>query len=105
MEYIMMITTTDSLDLAEKITEELLKERSAACIQIIGPIRSRYIWQNKIEASDEYLIFIKTKKNLYKKVEEKIKSLHSYSVPEIIALPIMEGIESYLRWIDEVVRE
>ncbi len=105
MEYIMIITTTDNLELAEKIAEELLKERSAACIQIIGPMRSRYIWHDKIEASDEYLIFIKTKKSLYKEVEEKIKNLHSYTVPEIIALPVIEGIESYLRWIDEVVKE
>jgi periplasmic divalent cation tolerance protein len=102
-EYIQIITTTDSKDLAKKIACTLVEKKLAACAQVSGPIESTYEWQNKIENTEEFYCFIKTRKSLYKEVESCIKSLHSYSVPEIIALPIIDGNTSYLEWLDNAV--
>jgi periplasmic divalent cation tolerance protein len=69
------------------------------CVQIIGAIESTYMWKNKKEISKELLVFIKTKRNLYHKVEKEIKNLHSYENPEIIAIPIIKGNKNYLNWV------
>ena len=102
-EFLQIITTTDTKELAKQIAETLVEKKIAACVQISGPIISTYEWKGKIENAEEWYCVIKTRKNLYKKVEESIKVLHPYDVPEIIALPILEGNQAYLDWIDEVV--
>ena len=101
-KYIHMLTTTDSKEVAQKIAETLVKGKIAACVQISGPISSTYEWQGKIETADEWLCAIKTREDLYKNVEESIKRVHTYEVPEIIALPIVAGNRAYLDWIDDV---
>jgi len=73
----------------------------AACVNLISPIRSIYRWEGKIWDEKEWLLIIKTQKDRFEELEKKVKSLHSYSVPEIISLPISEGSSSYLRWIKE----
>jgi len=103
-EYIQITTTTDSRELAQKIAETLVEKKVAACAQISGPITSIYEWKGKIENEEEWYCVIKTRQNLYPQVEEKIKELHPYEVPEIIALPIVEGNKAYLAWITEVVK-
>lgn len=103
-EYVQITTTTDSRELAVQIAEKLVGEKIAACLQILGPITSIYRWKGKIENTEEWYCVIKTRKNLYQKVEEAIKALHPYEVPEIIALPISEGSKDYLDWITQVVR-
>ena len=103
MAYI-VITTTDKKEEAELIAESLLKKRLAACVQIMR-INSMYWWKGNIEKANEYLCFIKTKENLYKEVEEHIKNMHSYTVPEIIALKVEKGIPSYLEWLKSETKE
>ena len=103
-EFIQIITTTDSRELAMQIAENLVGKKLAACAQISGPITSIYQWKGKIENEEEWYCVIKTRKNLYPEVEESIKAQHPYEVPEIIALPIEEGNPDYLDWITEVVK-
>jgi len=100
-EYLQVFMTTSSKEEAEKIARKLVEERLAACIQIIGPIKSYYWWKGAIEESEEWLCIVKTKMHLYEKLESMIKSMHSYQVPEIVVLPIIKGNESYLKWMDE----
>ncbi len=101
-DYVQIITTTDSRAAAEKIAETLVKEKIAACVQVSGPISSTYEWKGKIEQAEEWVCAIKTRKDFYSRVEVRIKALHTYETPEIIALPILEGNPAYLAWIDEV---
>ncbi|MEM0008077.1 MAG: divalent-cation tolerance protein CutA [Candidatus Bathyarchaeia archaeon] len=98
--HIIVLTTTSSREEAEKIAHALLAERLIACANIIGPIHSLFWWQDKIDTAQEYLILMKTRKDLFNKLAEKVKALHSYQVPEIIALPIVEGFKPYMEWLN-----
>lgn len=104
-EYVQVVTTTDSRESANQMAENLVGAKLAACVQVSGPITSVYQWKGKIERDEEYYCMIKTRKDLYPEVEKTIKELHSYDVPEIIALPILEGNPAYLDWITEVVKK
>ncbi|MBC7081678.1 MAG: divalent-cation tolerance protein CutA [Thermoplasmatales archaeon] len=97
--YFLVITTCKKED-EEKIKNALLNERSAACISSFE-VKSKYIWEGKIEEENEIMLFIKT--NDYKRVEEIIRKNHSYEIPEIISIEI-NGYEKYLSWIDSVVK-
>ncbi|MCX5692733.1 MAG: divalent-cation tolerance protein CutA [Candidatus Omnitrophica bacterium] len=97
--YIQVITTISDKSGAEKIAKALINKRLAACVQIAGPIKSIYRWKGKIETAKEWVCIIKTKKNLYEKVEAAIKKIHPYEVPEIIAVPIAAANKDYLKWI------
>lgn len=96
---LLIFTTSPTQFLAQKMAKILVKEKLAACVNISAPIQSVYSWKNKICSEKEYLLLIKTKKILFKAVKDKILKLHSYQVPEIIALPIEEGYAAYLDWI------
>lgn len=97
-EYLQVYTTSDRIDIIEIIAKRLVEERLAACVQVIGPITSTYWWNGKIENSQEWLCIIKSTKRLYKQVEDTIKSIHHYDVPEIVAMPVVKGSEDYLNW-------
>jgi len=99
-DYIICFTTVPSKKEGTKIANKILEKKLAACINIIGPIQSIYTWEKRIEESTEYLLIIKTTEQKYKELEELIKLLHSYKVPEIIAIPIIDGLKEYLDWID-----
>ena len=99
-KYIMVTTTTDNEEEAKKIIDALLEKRLVSCCQL-SPIHSKYYWHNKKEEADEYIIHMKTKKTLYKEIEDVIVSIHSYDVPQIVAYDIQEGLDSYLKWIGE----
>ena len=88
---------------AEAIARVLVEERLAACVNI-SPVRSCYIWKGKQSCDDEALLIIKTKKSQFEPLKKRILELHSYAVPEIIALPIIEGHQPYLDWMAESVR-
>ncbi|MFN4219155.1 MAG: divalent-cation tolerance protein CutA, partial [Candidatus Bipolaricaulia bacterium] len=90
---------------AERIAQALLEKRLAACVQIVGPLASLYWWQGKIERSEEWLCIAKSERALFKQIEETIRALHSYEVPEILAVPIVVGSESYLQWLSEQVHK
>ena len=99
MKFIQIQTTIDSQKKAQKIAKVMVEEKLAGCVQIVGPIESIYQWKGKIEKAKEYLLLIKTKETLYKKVEARIKILHTYETPEIIAVPIVRGSKGYLEWL------
>ena len=97
-KYIQVFTTTGSKKDAEKIAGKLLESKLAACIQVL-PVVSMYRWKGKMEKEKEYLCIIKSKKELYKKIEQAIKELHPYEVPEIISCLIFCGSKNYLSWL------
>lgn len=100
MKYCMIIVSFADKDEAEKIVSELFERRLIACAQL-QDVQSRYVWKNKLEKDSEVVAFIKTGADLYDKVEKCVRELHSYDVPEIIALPVEKGSGEYLKWIDE----
>ncbi len=97
--YVLVIITTPSRTEAEKIVQNLLERKLIACGNIICPITSRYWWTDQITRAEECMILAKTRANLFKKIEKTVRTLHSYEVPEIIALPIVEGSATYLDWL------
>jgi len=103
-DYIQIYTTTDTIDIAQAISNKLVEERLAACAQVLGPITSTYWWQGKIETSQVWLCIIKSKKSLYKQIEDTIKSIHHYDVPEIIAVPITMGSKDYFNWLKKEIK-
>jgi periplasmic divalent cation tolerance protein len=98
---IVVLVTCGSEEEALKIANILVEKHIAACVNLVSPIRSIYRWEEKIWDEKEWLLIIKTQKQKFKELEKKVKSLHSYSVPEIISLPITEGSSAYLNWIKE----
>jgi len=102
-DYIQIITTTETEQDAQAIATALVERGLAACVQIVGPIRSTYRWKEKIETAQEWQCVAKTRRELFERVEEALKSLHPYEVPEILAVSIVAASQSYGRWIDEQV--
>ncbi len=94
-----VLVTCGSEDEALKISRSLVEENLAACVNLISPIRSIYRWEGKIWDEKEWLLMIKTQERRFEDLERRIKSLHSYSVPEITGLPIVKGASSYLEWL------
>jgi periplasmic divalent cation tolerance protein len=103
-EFIVVYVTVGSSAEAYRLACALIEERLAACVNLIKPVQSIYRWQGRVEQSEEEFLIIKTKRDLFAPLERRIQELHSYSVPEIIALPILEGSEGYLKWLEEQLR-
>ena len=101
---IVVLITTPSLKEARTIGRKLVEEKLAACVNIIPQIASLFHWQGKICRERESLMVIKTQRSCFDRLVKRVKSLHSYSVPEIIALPIIRGSKDYLRWIRTATR-
>jgi periplasmic divalent cation tolerance protein len=102
MDEIVAIITASNENEAVIIAKALVENKLAGCVNIIKNIRSIYSWQGKIEDEPEVLMIAKTQKHLFDSLMKKVKELHSYTVPEIIAFPIVEGSEDYLKWLREV---
>lgn len=98
-DIIQICTTTAQREEALALAQVLLQERLAACVQILGPMQSLYHWQGKLEQAEEWLLLAKTEASLFPQAEEMIRRLHSYDVPEIIALPILYVSEAYYKWL------
>ena len=101
--YIQVLTTIDKKDDAEKIARAMVERKLAACVQISGPITSIYRWKGNIERAEEWQCWIKSKAVHYKEIQEAIKSIHPYEVPEIIATPVMTGSNEYLEWLENEI--
>ncbi len=99
-EYLLVISTVPSEDEGNAIAQKLVEERLAACVTVTSGVQSFYWWEERISDDKEFILFIKTKTSLFPKLEKRIKTLHSYQVPEIIALPIHKGSKDYLDWIN-----
>jgi periplasmic divalent cation tolerance protein len=95
------MTAAGSRDEAERIATALVDRRLAGCTQIVGPVRSIYRWQGRVQQADEWLCLVKTRGELYPAVEAAIRELHSYECPEVIATPIDSGSAPYLAWLSE----
>jgi periplasmic divalent cation tolerance protein len=96
-------TTLPDPTSAERLAATLVEERLAACAQVVGPVSSTYRWQGSTERAVEYYCHLKTTLARLPALQARIRELHPYEVPEIIALPILEGDTGYLRWIEESV--
>lgn len=101
LEYRIVLCTIDSIKNANELAHNLVKAKLAACVNIVSGVTSVYEWENAICEENEYLLIIKTKSDLYKKLETKIKEFHPYEVPEIVSLKIDNGSKSYLDWIEK----
>lgn len=101
---IVVLSTCGSAEEAEKIATTLVEAQVAACVNIVPGMRSIYGWKGAVERATEWMLLIKTRRELFARVEEEMRKLHSYQVPELIALPVVEGSESYLAWIDGEVK-
>ena len=101
MSAIVVIVTASNEEEAAKIGKALVDERLAACANIVPKIRSIYRWEGKVQDDPEALMLIKTTEDMFEALTARVKELHSYSVPEIIALPIGAGASDYLSWIEE----
>lgn len=101
MNEIIVFITAPEEDTAAKIARALVESRLAGCVNIIRNMRSLYSWQGKIEDESEVLMIAKSQKHLFRSLMKKVRELHSYSVPEIIAMPVVEGSEDYLMWLRE----
>lgn len=103
-DYCVVLTTFAKQEDASVLVDSLLKHQLAACIQCF-PIQSFFVWNGKVTNDAEVLMLIKTRKDLYSDVESLVKSNHNYDLPEIIQIPITNGSDDYLNWIDKMVNK
>jgi periplasmic divalent cation tolerance protein len=102
---IIVLVTVGSKEEAEKISQQLLEDKLIACANIIGPVTSHFQWLGKIDCAEEFLVLLKSRKDLFEALSEKVKSLHSYEVPEILALSVVAGSKDYLRWFGDSLKK
>lgn len=102
---IVVFITASSEEEARKIAEALLNRRKAACVNIVPNIHSLFWWEGKLDTAQESLLIVKTKASLFTELVSLVKGIHSYKVPEIIALPIVAGSEDYLNWLDNTCHQ
>jgi periplasmic divalent cation tolerance protein len=102
-EYIQVFTTAKRKDDADEIARDLVENRLAACAHVIGPINSIYRWKGKIEEEEEWICILKSRYDCYEKIEQRLKDIHPYEEPEILALSLVKGSRGYLTWLDQQV--
>lgn len=102
-DYVQVLTTAGSEEEAGRISGALVEGRLAACVQVVGPVASRYRWQGEIETAEEWQCLAKTTAALYPRVEAAIREVHSYDEPEVVAVPILAGSDGYLAWIGDAI--
>ena len=100
---IIVFVTCESKQQAERIAQNVVTEKLAACVNVVPGIRSCYVWEGKLTWSDEMLLLIKTTRGRFGQLKERIRELHSYEVPEIVGLTIDDAFDKYLDWIDTCV--
>ena len=101
--HVQVLTATGTRDEADAVAAALLDARLAACVQIVGPVQSRYLWQGRVESAEEWLCLVKTTASRSADAVAEIARVHSYDTPEITVTPIVGGAASYLAWIDAEV--
>lgn len=103
MAYALILSTASAKQEAQEIARTLVERKLVACVNIVGPIESVYRWKGEVENSQEILLLMKTESEKFEAVRDAIKSLHSYEVPEVVQIPIENGLPAYLTWISESV--
>ncbi len=102
---VVVLVTCGSNEEAERIARALVEARLAACVNILGPVRSIYRWEEKLNDDQEVLLIIKSSRSLFDQVRHAVEKAHSYEVPEVICLPIIDGSPNYLNWLTDSVAE
>lgn len=101
---VVIMVTASSLRECRKIARHLVEGKLAACVNITQPIQSVYRWEGKVTGDKEYLMVIKSTRELFAEIKTEISKLHSYQTPEIICLPIIDGSQDYLQWLSDSVK-
>ncbi|MDB5037419.1 MAG: divalent-cation tolerance protein CutA [Bacteriovoracaceae bacterium] len=101
MRFILVLTTCPTRPSALKIARQILEKKLAACVQISSPVKSIYRWKGRVERSQEVQVWIKARASSFKKIQKQISIFHPYEVPEIISIPILQGSQDYLSWIEK----
>lgn len=104
-QIVQVTTAVGSAEEAERVAAALVEQRLAACVQVAGPMHSRYWWRGEVETAEEWLCVAKTTGGRYHEVEAAIRAIHTYDVPEILAVPVVAGNPSYLDWIAVEVKK
>lgn len=104
-EILLVITNLPDAASAEKLAQQLIEARAAACVNQLAPCTSTYRWQGKIETAAEVPLLIKTTKTAYPRLEQLIRAAHPYELPEIIAVPVAAGLPAYLDWVHQETKE
>ena len=105
MTYCVVYVTAPTGAKAKSIARVLVRDRLAACVNIVPSVNSVYRWKGKIESAREALLVVKTRRSLLPRLAKRVRAVHPYAVPEIVALPLMFGEKSYLRWLDAETRD
>ncbi len=100
---IVVITTCNSQEQGAQLARHLIEHRLAACVNILTGARSFYRWKGEIEQAEEVVLIIKSRQDVFEKLREAIVHLHSYEIPEVIALPVIDGSDAYLNWLDREI--
>jgi periplasmic divalent cation tolerance protein len=103
-DVILVLTTASSYEEADQISAALVERRLAACVQVVGPIESRHRWQGRVEIATEWMCVVKTTVDAYPALEVAINDVHSYDLPQIVAVPVVAGSAAYLAWVSEGTR-
>jgi periplasmic divalent cation tolerance protein len=98
-EYCQVVTTTDGREAARALADGAVRARTAACAQVLGPVTSMYWWQGTLESAEEWQVVFKTTMERYPALAAHIRAHHTYDVPEILCLPVLDGDPDYLRWL------
>jgi periplasmic divalent cation tolerance protein len=101
---IVVLVTARDADEAGRLGRALVEERLAACVNVVGPIRSIYRWQGTVEEASEHLLVVKARASDLPALDARVRALHSYDVPEVLALPVTGGSAAFLAWLDEATR-
>ncbi len=104
MSELIVFCTCANEEEASRIASTIVEERLAACVNLLPPVRSIYRWEGKVETASEILLLIKTSEERLAALEDRVHAMHSYEVPEMIAVPIVSGSAKYLDWLREQVR-
>src|SRR5437667_11581770 len=103
MEKLIVFVTCGSREEGEGIARAVVEEKLAACVNVVPGVRSCYVWEGKLTWAEEVMLLVKTTESRYEELQARIRELHSYEVPEIIAVPIQIGFDKYLQWIEKSV--
>ena len=103
MDKVIVFVTCENQPQAERIAQAVVEEKLAACVNVLPGLRSCFVWEGKLTWSDEVLLLIKTTRGRFGQLLERVRGLHSYSVPEIVGVSIEEGLQEYIDWIDRAV--
>ena len=103
-DILLVLTNLPDREAALSLARALIEDRVAACVNVLAPAASVYRWQGAVETADEIPLLIKTTRECYTALEAKIRELHAYELPEIIAVPLSQGLPAYLQWVADEIR-